>query len=50
MSELILGAVAYDAKVVTIWDGFRAWFARRGLAFDYILYELRAPGRRASPR
>lgn len=39
MSEpLILGAVAYDAKVVPIWDGFRAYFAARGLAFDYVLY------------
>src|ERR1700733_2267424 len=36
--DLILGAVAYDAKVVPIWDGFRTWFAARGLAFDYILY------------
>jgi ABC-type phosphate/phosphonate transport system substrate-binding protein len=35
---LILGAVAYDSKVVTIWDGFQAWFARRGLAFDVVLY------------
>ena len=35
---LILGAVAYDPKVVTIWDGFKAWFARQGLAFDYVLY------------
>lgn len=35
---LILGAVAYDAKVVPIWDGFQAWFATRGLAVDYILY------------
>lgn len=39
MSEtLILGAVAYDAKVVTIWDGFQQYFAERGLPFDYILY------------
>ena len=38
MSELVLGAVAYDAKVVPIWDGFRAWFAARGFPFDYILY------------
>ena len=37
-SELVLGAVAYDAKVVTIWDGFRAWFAQRGFAFDYVLF------------
>ncbi len=35
---LILGAVAYDAKVVPIWDGFRAWFARRQLDFDYVLF------------
>jgi ABC-type phosphate/phosphonate transport system substrate-binding protein len=35
---LLMGAVAYDPKVVTIWDGFRAWFARQGLAFDYLLY------------
>ena len=33
-----LGAVAYDPKVVTIWEGFRAWFATRGFAFDYVLY------------
>ncbi|MGE0708378.1 MAG: phosphate/phosphite/phosphonate ABC transporter substrate-binding protein [Planctomycetota bacterium] len=38
MQPLILGAVAYDPKVVTIWEGFRAWFAARGLAFDYVLY------------
>lgn len=39
MSEtLILGAVAYDPKVVTIWDGFQQYFAERGLPFDYILY------------
>jgi ABC-type phosphate/phosphonate transport system substrate-binding protein len=35
---LVLGAVAYDAKVVPIWDGFKAWFATRGFAFDYVLY------------
>jgi ABC-type phosphate/phosphonate transport system substrate-binding protein len=35
---LILGAVAYDPKVVTIWDGFADYFAAQGLAFDYILY------------
>ncbi|MCG3162733.1 MAG: hypothetical protein JMDDDDMK_04052 [Acidobacteria bacterium] len=34
----MLGAVAYDPKVVTIWDGFKAWFHKRGLAFDYALY------------
>jgi phosphonate transport system substrate-binding protein len=35
---LVLGAVAYDAKVVTIWDGFREWFGERGLPFDYVLF------------
>lgn len=35
---LVLGAVAYDPKVVTIWDGFKDFFAGHGLAFDYILY------------
>ena len=36
--RLMLGAVAYDPKVVTIWDGFRRWFATRGLEVDYVLY------------
>jgi len=35
---LTLGAVAYDPKVVTIWDGFRRWFAARDFAFDFVLY------------
>lgn len=34
----VLGAVAYDAKVVTIWDGFQRWFARASFDFDYVLY------------
>jgi phosphonate transport system substrate-binding protein len=37
-TPLLLGAVAYDPKVVTIWDGFQRYFAERGLPFDYILY------------
>lgn len=37
-SFLLLGAVAYDPKVVTIWDGFQQYFERRGLRFDYVLY------------
>ncbi len=36
--RITLGAVAYDPKVVTIWDGFRAWFAGQGLDVDYVLY------------
>jgi phosphonate transport system substrate-binding protein len=35
---LLMGAVAYDPKVVTIWDGFRRWFAGRDFDFDYVLY------------
>jgi phosphonate transport system substrate-binding protein len=35
---LLLGAVAYDPKVVSIWDGFRRWFNRHDFAFDYVLY------------
>lgn len=35
---LRLGAVAYDAKVVTIWEGFRAWFAAQDLDVDFVLY------------
>jgi len=30
--------VAYDPKVVAIWDGFQQYFARHGLDFDYVLY------------
>ena len=37
-STLLLGAVAYDPKVVTIWEGFRAWFADRDFDFDYVLF------------
>ena len=35
---LLMGAVAYDPKVVTIWDGFKHYFADRSLDFDYVLY------------
>ena len=37
-SELVLGAVAYDQKVVPIWDGFLQYFRARGLPFDYVLF------------
>jgi len=37
-SALLLGAVAYDPKVVTIWDGFRTWLREQDLDFDYVLY------------
>jgi phosphonate transport system substrate-binding protein len=35
---LVMGAVAYAPKVVTIWDGFKEYFAKHGLGFDYVLY------------
>jgi ABC-type phosphate/phosphonate transport system substrate-binding protein len=38
MAQVVLGAVAYDAKVVPIWDGFKAYFEAHGLAFDFVLY------------
>ncbi len=37
-TTLLLGAVAYDAKVVPIWDGFKAWFAGQDFDFDFVLY------------
>ncbi len=38
MRDFLLGAVAYDAKVVPIWEGFRTFFLERGLPFDFVLY------------
>src|ERR687897_1651931 len=35
---LVLGSVCYDPKVVTIWEGFKAYFLKHGLSFDYVLY------------
>src|SRR4051812_33660831 len=37
-NTLVMGAVAYDPKVVTIWDGFRAWLRNQDLPFDFVLY------------
>jgi ABC-type phosphate/phosphonate transport system substrate-binding protein len=33
-----VGAVAYDPKVVTIWEGFKEYFAARRVKIDYVLY------------
>ena len=33
-----MGAVAYDPKVVTIWEGFKPYFEKRGAPIDYVLY------------
>ena len=39
MSEaILLGAVAYDPKVVTIWEGIRAYFRDHGVALDFALF------------
>ncbi len=35
---VLLGAVAYEPKVVTIWEGFRSWFREQGLDLDFVLY------------
>jgi phosphonate transport system substrate-binding protein len=37
-STLLLGAVAYDPKVVTIWEGFRTWFATHDFDFDVVMF------------
>ena len=43
---LMLGAVAYDPKVVTIWDGFQTVFRATRTAIRLRpVHELRAPGR-----
>jgi phosphonate transport system substrate-binding protein len=35
---LRVGAVAYDPKVITIWEGFKPHFAAHGAEIDYVLY------------
>lgn len=35
---LVMGAVAYAPKVVTIWGGFKEYFRRHNFAFDFLLY------------
>jgi phosphonate transport system substrate-binding protein len=36
--SILLGAVAYDAKVVPIWEGIRDYFVSEGVPFDFALY------------
>ncbi|MDB4965822.1 MAG: hypothetical protein JWN44_1511 [Myxococcales bacterium] len=39
MSEsILLGAVAYDPKVVTIWEGIREYFRAEGVDLDFALF------------
>lgn len=35
---ILLGAVAYDAKVVTIWEGIREHFKNEGAPMDFVLF------------
>ncbi|HYC90452.1 MAG TPA: phosphate/phosphite/phosphonate ABC transporter substrate-binding protein [Thermoanaerobaculia bacterium] len=35
---ILLGAVAYDPKVVTIWEGMRDYFREQGVPFDFALF------------
>jgi ABC-type phosphate/phosphonate transport system substrate-binding protein len=36
--RIVLGAVAYDPKVVTIWEGIREYFRGAPVEMDYILF------------
>jgi ABC-type phosphate/phosphonate transport system substrate-binding protein len=38
MSEVMVGAVSYHPRVVTIWERFRAYFADAGVPTDYLLF------------
>lgn len=37
-NTILLGAVAYDAKVVTIWEGIREHFNQAGSPMDFVLF------------
>jgi ABC-type phosphate/phosphonate transport system substrate-binding protein len=37
-STVLVGAVAYHPRIVTIWEGFRDYFAAAGAPTDYLLY------------
>jgi ABC-type phosphate/phosphonate transport system substrate-binding protein len=36
--SILLGAVAYDPKVVAIWEGIRAYFREKGVDLDFALF------------
>jgi len=39
VSDVIkVGVVAYDPKVVTIWEGIKEYFTARSIAMDFILF------------
>lgn len=35
---ILVGAVAYHPRVVTVWEGFREYFRSHGLDVDYVLF------------
>ena len=37
-STILVGAVAYDPKAVTIWEGIREHFVDQGIAMDFVLF------------
>lgn len=38
MDPIVIGAVAYDPRVVPIWEGMRDFYREAGLPIDYVLY------------
>lgn len=38
MTPLLVGAVAYDPKAVTIWEGMREHFTAQGVPMDFVLF------------
>jgi ABC-type phosphate/phosphonate transport system substrate-binding protein len=38
VSELIVGAVSYHPRVVSIWERFREYFREQGTPIDYVLF------------
>ena len=38
MKTILVGAVAYDPRVVTIWDIIKDFFIAEGCPTDYVLY------------
>src|SRR6185295_13271719 len=37
-ATILLGAVAYDHKVLTLWEGMREHFRAQGVALDFALF------------
>src|SRR5262245_37231638 len=38
MKTILLGAVAYDPRVVSIWEGIRAYFKEQAVPLDFALF------------